>query len=127
MLNQITLQGRLTADPELKETPGGVRYASFCLAVDRDRRKADGETRTDFFECVAWRGVAEFIAARFGRGKPMTVSGSMQGENWTDAEGRNRRTWRVNVERAWFLGPPARPLEDGAPPELPPVVAELPF
>ena len=55
MLNHITIMGRLTRDPELRRTGNGVAVTSFTVAVDRDIKSSDGETDTDFIDCVAWR------------------------------------------------------------------------
>lgn len=54
MLNHITIMGRLTRDPELRRTGNGVAVTSFTVAVDRDIKSSDGETDTDFIDCVAW-------------------------------------------------------------------------
>lgn len=57
MLNVITVQGRLTHDPELRHTASGTAVASFSLAVERDYTSKDGgERETDFIDVVAWRG-----------------------------------------------------------------------
>ena len=61
MLNHIVIMGRLTRDPELRKTGSGVSVASFTVAVDRDRAPEGQEKETDFIDCVAWRGTAEFV------------------------------------------------------------------
>ena len=61
MLNQISLMGRLTRDPELRRTGSGTPVASLTLAVERDF-SAEGEKQTDFIDVVAWRGAAEFVS-----------------------------------------------------------------
>ena len=53
MLNKIILMGRLTRDPELRQTQSGTKVASFSLAVDRDFAGQDGKRETDFIDCVA--------------------------------------------------------------------------
>ena len=61
MLNHIDLMGRLTRQPELRMTGSNIPVASFTLACDRDYKdKSTGERATDFIDCVAWRGTAEF-------------------------------------------------------------------
>ena len=61
MLNEVILMGRLTAAPDLKTTAGGTNVTSFTLAVDRRYKSQDGEKKTDFIPCVAWRETADFI------------------------------------------------------------------
>ena len=65
MLNRIILMGRLTRDPELRQTQSGASVANFSLAVDRDfKDKQTGEKPTDFIDIVAWRSSAEFVSRR---------------------------------------------------------------
>ena len=79
MLNQITVAGRLTHDPEMRHTANGTAVASFALAVDRDYTSKDsGERETDFVDIVAWRGTAEFVSKYFTKGQLAIVSGRLQ-------------------------------------------------
>ena len=61
-MNKVFLIGNLTRDPELRETPSGVAMCRFSIAVQRPYSSQDGERQTDFFDCTAWRGLAETIA-----------------------------------------------------------------
>lgn len=65
MLNNVALQGRFTADPELRHTNNDIAVTSFSLAVQRNRKNADGEYDSDFFNIQAWRGTAELAAKYF--------------------------------------------------------------
>ena len=61
MLNKVTIMGRLCADPELRRTQNGIAVCNARIAVERDYADQHGERVTDFFDVVAWRGVAEFL------------------------------------------------------------------
>ncbi len=102
MLNRVILMGRLVRDPELRRTGTGTAVASFTLAVDRSRKNQDGETETDFLDCVAWRSTAEFIARNFTKGRMAVVEGQIQNRNWTDKEGNKRKTAEIHVDSAYF-------------------------
>lgn len=102
MLNQIILMGRITKDPELRKTNNGTSVISFTLAVDRDFKDDSGNKETDFIECVAWRGTADFVAKYFGKGRMAAVSGRLQIRNWTDKEGNKRRSAEVMAEHVYF-------------------------
>lgn len=102
MLNNITLQGRFVRDPELRQTQGGISVVSFTLAVDRDRAQQDGTKRTDFIDCTAWRGTADFISNHFHKGSAAIVSGRLQMNDWTDKEGNKRKSAAVLVENIYF-------------------------
>ena len=103
MLNHITVMGRLTKDPELRRTGSGVAVTSFTIANDRDIANKDtGERETDFIDCVAWRGTAEFVQKHFPKGTMIVVSGRLQIRGWTDKEGNKRRTAEVVADNVYF-------------------------
>ncbi|MFR9224460.1 MAG: single-stranded DNA-binding protein, partial [Flavonifractor plautii] len=84
MLNRIILMGRLTRDPELRQTQSGASVANFSLAVDRDfKDKQTGEKPTDFIDIVAWRSSAEFVSRFFTKGRMAVVEGRLQLRDWT--------------------------------------------
>ena len=101
-LNKVILGGRLTADPELKQTPSGVAVCSFTLAVNRKFSK-DGQQEADFINCQAWRQTAEFINRYFRKGSSLCVSGSIQTRNWQDQNGQKRFATDVVVDEALFV------------------------
>ncbi len=102
MLNHITIMGRLTRDPELRRTNTGKAVTSFTLAVDRDYAEKGAERETDFIECVAWRGTAEFVDKYFGRGQMAVVSGRLQIRDWEDKGGNRRRSAEVVADNVYF-------------------------
>lgn len=114
MLNQITIMGRLTRDPELRRTQSGIAVASFTLAVDRDFGGQNGEKETDFIDCVAWRNTAEFVSKYFSKGRMAAVSGRLQLRDWTDKDGNKRRSAEVVAESVYFAD--AKKAGDAPPP-----------
>ena len=88
MLNNITISGRLVADPELRHTKGSepILVVNFRIANDRNYKNS-GETVTDFFHCTAWRKKAEFINEYFSKGDMITVVGSIHNNSYTDNNG----------------------------------------
>lgn len=120
-LNHVDLMGRLTADPDLRKTQSGISVASFTLAVDRDYKSQDGQRETDFIDCVAWRGTAEFLDRNFYKGQMAVVTGSIQVRSYNDKEGNRRTATEVMVDNVYFGGPKketaaAEDIDDG---ELP--------
>ena len=101
MLNHITIMGRLTKDPELRRTGSGVAVTSFTVAVDRDF-KSNGETETDFIDCVAWRQTGEFVHQYFAKGRMAVVSGRLQIRSWTDKDGNKRRIAEIVADNVYF-------------------------
>ena len=102
MLNQITLMGRLTRDPELRYTQTSTPVASFSLAVDRGFSREGAERQTDFIDVVAWRQTAEFVSKYFTKGMLAAVSGRLQIRDWTDKDGNKRRNAEVVAENIYF-------------------------
>ena len=103
MLNRIILMGRLTRDPELRQTQSGASVANFSLAVDRDfKDKQTGEKTTDFIDIVAWRSSAEFVSRFFTKGRMAVVEGRLQLRDWTDKEGNKRRSAEILADSVYF-------------------------
>ena len=87
MLNNVVLMGRLTADPELRQTSTGIEVTSFSIAIDRGYARQGEERQTDFINCVAWRQTAKFITSYFRKGQMIAVTGSIQTRNYEDKSG----------------------------------------
>lgn len=100
--NKVILGGRLVATPELKQTNSGVAVAQFSLAINRKYSK-EGEQQTDFINCTAWRGTAEFIAKYFKKGSSLCVVGSVQTRSWTDNNNQKRYATDIVVDEAMFV------------------------
>lgn len=101
MLNIVALQGRLAADPEQRTTQNGTAVTSFSLAVQRNVKGGDGEYGTDWIDCVAWKGTAEFICKYFQKGQLMAVNGTLQTRSY-EKDGVKRKTTQVVVQSAYF-------------------------
>ena len=106
-LNKVILCGRLTADPELKQTQSGVAVVTFTLAVNRRFQSRSGDAaqnqQADFISVVAWRQTAEFISKYFKKGSALCVTGSIQTRNWQDQQGQKRYSTEVVVDEASFV------------------------
>ena len=106
-LNKVILCGRLTADPELKQTASGIAVVSFTLAVNRryQTKSADGAQaqQADFISVVAWRQTAEFISRYFKKGSALCVTGSIQTRSWQDQQGQKRYATEVVADEAMFV------------------------
>ena len=101
--NKVILGGRLTADVELKQTPGGVSVCSFSIAVNR-RFSKEGEQQTaDFFNVTAWRQTAEFISKYFKKGSSICVVGTLQNRSWEDNNGQKRYATDIMADEAMFV------------------------
>lgn len=102
-MNKVILMGRLTQEPELRQTPTGLSVVSFGIAVNR-RFAKEGQQTTDFINCVAWRQQAEFLCKYFHKGNMISLVGSLQSRNWEDNEGKKRVSFDVVVDELYFTG-----------------------
>lgn len=103
-MNNVSLMGRLTSDPELKTTPSGVSVTSFSLAVDRGFKDKDGERQADFINIVAWKQTAEFICNYFQKGAMLALTGRIQIRGYEDKDGNKRTAFEVIAEHCYFTG-----------------------
>lgn len=104
--NKVILGGRLTGDPELKQTPSGVPVTSFSVAVNRrfvSKTSENNEPQADFINVTAWRQQAEFIARFFKKGSSICIVGSIQTRTWTDQQGAKRYATDVVADEAYFV------------------------
>lgn len=101
MINSVVLIGRLTRDPELKQTTqSGTPVCNFSVAVDNGY----GENKkTDFINCVAWKGTAEFITKYFTKGQMIALTGRISTRTWED-NGATRYATEVYVREVDFCG-----------------------
>lgn len=103
-MNKVIMMGRMVANAELNTTPSGVTAAKFSIAVDRNYQKKGEERKSDFFNCVAWRGTAEFISKWFPKGRMVLIEGEMQTRKYTDKKGNPATWYEIQVENAYFTG-----------------------
>jgi single-strand DNA-binding protein len=91
-LNQVTLMGNLTREPELKQTPTGQSVANFSLALNRSYKQDDEwKEATDYIDVVAWGKLAEQIQEHLSKGSKALVSGRLQSRSWeTDGVKKNK-------------------------------------
>lgn len=117
MYNKVVIMGRITQAVEVKITPQGVSVTTFSVAVDRSYSGKGQEKQTDFFNCVAWRGTAEFIANYFGKGKMILIEGELQNRTYKDKDGNNKQVTEIIVQNVHFTGEPkdSKPIPKNEP------------
>lgn len=93
--NKVILGGRLTADPELKQTQNGIAVVSFSIAVNRRYNKDSQQNETDFFNVTAWRQTAEFVSRYFKKGSSICIVGTLQNRSWVDQQ--NTKHYRTDI------------------------------
>lgn len=103
MMNNITIVGRLTRDPEMKYITGsGTPVAKFTLAVDRDYKNKDGTTTTDFIPVEIMGKPAEFVANYVTKGRLVGIEGSMRVDRY-EKDGEQKTFTKVSARRVQAL------------------------
>ena len=126
-LNKAIIGGRLTADPELKQTQSGIAVCTFSVAVNRV-----GSQEADFFEVTAFKERAELVARSFKKGSNILVSGKLRQDRFTTKQGEKRSKITITADEIVFVDkkettpefapPPSAPQPSVAPP--PPMMGE---
>lgn len=103
-LNQVTLMGNLTRDPELRQTPTGQNVTSFSLALNRSYKDSGGEWQeaTDYIDIVCWGPLAERVAQYMSKGRRCLVQGRLQSRSW-EQDGAKRSKVEVLANDVTFL------------------------
>lgn len=128
MINQVTLVGRLTRDPELRKTTDGLPVTSVTLAVSRQFRNQHGEIEADFVNCTLWKKAAENTVQYCRKGSVVGVTGRLHTRHYDNKEGKRVYVTEVVAESIRFLG--AKPTYSHVEPPLGTVTVtkeELPF
>lgn len=104
-MNTVILMGRLTRDPEIRQTQSGIDVCRFSVAVNRPFvNKETNEREADFIECEAWKQTAVFIGRYFQKGSMIALEGSIRNNNYTDNNNVKHYATKVAVDRVHFCG-----------------------
>lgn len=107
-LNKVILVGRVTADPQIRTTPGGQSVTTIGVATNRawtDKAGAKQE-ETEFHNVVVWGRQAEVAGQFLTKGAMVLIEGRIMTRNWTDKQNQQRKTTEIMCERLQ-LGPRA--------------------
>lgn len=99
-MNVIVIKGRLTRDPETRQTDSGKSVTNFGVAVNRRFQK----DKADFFNVTAWEKTGEFVGKYFSKGQEIVVQGEMQSRDYTDKSGNKRIAWDLIASNVEFSG-----------------------
>ncbi len=113
-LNKVMIIGHLGRDPEMRYTPSGKPVTTFTVATNRSWTSGDGTKRneTEWFNVVAWGGLAEFCKQHLLKGKQVFVEGRLQTRRWEDPEGVKHSNVEVVANEMMLLGERPAPSEE---------------
>lgn len=119
-MNQHTIIGNLTRDPETGTTPGGINYCQFTVAV-RKKYRREGGPDADFIRVTAWRGLGDTCAKYLSKGRKVAVVGVPSASAWIGQDGKAKAQLELTADDVEFCGSgngggSAGPTDDDAPP-----------
>ncbi len=94
--NVVAISGNLTADPQLKKVGDDLSVLNFSIA-NNGRKKEE----VNFFDVVAWRGLADNIAAYKVKGDKVTITGYLQQQRY-EKDGQKRSRVVLNATDVQF-------------------------
>lgn len=117
-MNTVCLSGRIAHELEMRQTQSGHSVVSFTIAVRRPKVK----DTTDFIDCVAWDGTAEFICKNFEKGQMIGVCGCLTSRKYEDKYGNKRIAFEVRTDDAYFCGD--KPQKSSSEPKFDEIIGE---
>lgn len=104
-MNHVSMIGRLTKTPDIRQTNTGKNVCAFTLAVNRRYKDADGKTTADFFSVQAWEKLAELCARYLDKGSKVFISGELRNRSYEAKDGTKRTITEIIAEQLEFLTP----------------------
>ena len=105
MINRVVLVGRLTRDPELRNSNTGNPVCNFTLALDNRQKAADGTKTTTFINCVVFSQQADNVSKFVRKGSLVGVEGRLQQRNYERKDGTKASVIEVLCDSVQFLEP----------------------
>lgn len=108
-MNHVSMIGRLTKIPDIRQTNAGKNVCSFTLAVNRRYKDAQGNAAADFFSVQAWEKLAELCARYLDKGSKVFISGELRNRSYEAKDGSKRTVTEIIANEVEFLSPKAEP------------------
>lgn len=109
--------GNLTRDPEVgavNSANGAISVCKFSVAVNRRKKDAQGNSVADYFNCTAWRGLADIVGKFARKGKKVAVCGEIHTRSY-DKDGVKHYAFEIEADNVELLSPKDEPVDAPAP------------
>ncbi len=103
MVNNVTLLGRITRDPEVKAVGNGSAVCNFTLAVNRNFKNQQGEYEADFINVVAFGNTASRMQQYVNKGNLLAITGRIQTRNYENNMGQRVYVTEVVANNVSFV------------------------
>lgn len=105
-MNRVVLTGRMTADPEMRQTNSGKNVVSFSIAVKRRIKPKEGESDSDFLRITAWGSSAQYVQNYLSKGRLIACDGRLETRKWQDQNGISRESVEIVADNIHALDRP---------------------
>jgi single-strand DNA-binding protein len=129
-LNKVMIIGNLGKDPEMRYTPSGAPVTNFSVAVSRNWKTPEGDSReeTEWFNVVCWNKLAEIANQYLSKGRPVYIEGRLQTRSWDDQQsGQKRYRTEVVASEMQMLGQRGEQGQGAGPSDGPSVTENAEF
>ena len=104
MLNNVSIVGRITKDPEVRMIGSeGTAVCNFTVAVNRPFKDENGDNIADFIQCQAWKKQAEFMGNYIVKGQLIAITGSIHTRTYEKADQTTAYVTEINVDQIQSL------------------------
>jgi single-strand DNA-binding protein len=99
-INQITLSGNLTANPELRSLPSGQQLCQIRIAHNESRKNQSGEyeDHPSYFDVTVWGGMGEWVAGNVAKGQKVVVAGRLRWREYESGDGKKRQAVDITAD-----------------------------
>ena len=113
-MNYVSMIGRLTKTPDIRQTNTGKNVCTFTLAVNRRYKDAQGNATADFFTVQAWEKLAELCARYLDKGSKVFISGELRNRSYEAKDGSKRTVTEIIANEVEFLSPKSESAPAGS-------------
>lgn len=102
-MNSVTIVGRLTGEPEVKELNDGTYRTAITIAISRDYKNSDGIYEADFIKCVLWNGIASATRDYCHKGDIVGIRGKLQSRTYEAENNEKKYVTEVIADKVTFI------------------------
>ncbi len=105
-INEVTLLGNLTDEPQIRTTPNGKKVANFTLATNEGHRDQTGNwvSEAEYHRIIGWEGFANTIEKCLHKGSPVFVKGKLKTRQYTDKNNQKRYVTEILINQIVLIG-----------------------
>lgn len=127
-INQVTISGNLTRDPELRTLPSGQSVCTIRIAHNDRRKGKDGEyfDAPSYFDVTIWAGLGEWVAGNLAKGNKVVVAGRLRWREYETQGGTPRKPTTTKRQAVDITADSVIPVRRNGQPDPAPDAEEAP-